>query len=89
MASMPEYRHIFRYTLDALEQADLSRRDLINEIVNRFALSREELDDHTLGGRHTALRSLAGSVINDMNAKGIITFTAGGVYKKNETNLEL
>lgn len=87
MASMPEYRHVFRYTLDALEQADLSRHDLINEIVNRFALSREELDDHTLGGRHTALRSLAGSVINDMNAKGIITFTDGGVYKKNETNL--
>ena len=87
MANIPEYRQVFKFTLDALEKSELARRDLIDEIVKRFSLSKEEMNDHTLGGRHSELRSLSGSVINDMTAKGIIALTQDGLYRKNETNV--
>ena len=72
VAHIPEYRTIFGYALDALENDDLTRRELIDAVIGSFCLSDEELCDHSLDGRQSVLRSTAGVVINDMEAKGII-----------------
>lgn len=83
MASTPEYRNIFKYTLDALEEKSLTRRELIEKILDGFMLSEQEKNDFSVNGRQNNLKSLSGTVINDMAAKGIITLD-GSLYHKNE-----
>ncbi len=83
MASTPEYRNIFKYTLDALEEKTLTRRELIEKILEGFMLSEEEKKDFSVNGRQNNLRSFSGIVINDMEAKGIIA-SDGVFYRKNE-----
>ena len=86
MASIPEYKNIYRYALSALENASLSRRELISKIIDSFSLSAEEASDYSVNGRQNTLKSLAGIVVNDMEAKGVIVFE-GDLYKKLEDKL--
>lgn len=86
MANIPEYRNIYKYALDALELGDLSRKALIDGIIDGFMLTPRELADDSVNGRYNILKSLAGNVINDMEKKGVISFT-DGVYKKVEDRL--
>jgi hypothetical protein len=52
-------------------------------VIGTFELSAEELSDKTTNGRQNVLRSLAGSVINDMHARGIISRDENYLYHKN------
>lgn len=87
MANIPEYRSIFEYILDALELDDLSRRELIDRVVDGFCLSDAELSDKDMGSAYSTLRSSAGIVINDMEKKGIIALDSHGRYRKAEEKI--
>lgn len=80
MANIKEYRSIYRYVLDALEKGKLSRRELIFAVIDSFSLSYAERLDDSINGRLNTLRSLCGSVISDMEAKGIIKKDDYGFY---------
>lgn len=82
MAHFPEYKSIFNYAIDALDNAPISRRALIDEICRAYGLTDSELVDSTASGNLLALRSKSGTVINDMEAKGIISRGEDGLYRK-------
>ena len=82
MARIPEYKNIFGYVLDALDNDELTRRELIDSVIDGFALSAEELADKAVGSHYSELRSSAGIVISDMDAKGIIAKDDGGRYRR-------
>ena len=86
MASIPEYRNIYRYALDALEEGELKRGTLIEKIIGGFMLSEAELADDSVNGRYNTLKALSGMVINDMEKKGAIS-REDGVYKKADDRL--
>ena len=87
MANIPEYRAIFDHVLNALEYDDLSRRELIDSVIDGFALSPEEIADKAMGSHYSNLRSSAGIVINDMLAKGVIGEDDSGRYRKTEERI--
>ena len=84
LANIQEYRNIYRYVLDALEKGKLSRRELIYAVIDSFMLSDSERRDDSVNGRFNTLRSLAGTVINDMEAKNIIKRDSSGLYSRVE-----
>lgn len=86
MAYIPEYRSIYKYALDTLESGELTRRELIDGIINSFKLTEQELADDSVNGRYNVLKSLAGNVINDMEKKGVISLS-DGIYKKVEDRI--
>ena len=86
MTNLPEYRRIYRQALDVLESGEFKRGALIDGIIDGFGLSPEELCDDSVSGRYNSLKSLAGTVINDMEKKGVIALT-GDLYKKSEDRL--
>ena len=87
MANIPEYKSIFKYVLDALDNNDLTRRELIDSVINEFCLSERELCDRAVGSYYSDLRSSCGIVINDMEKKGIIAKSHDGFYKKSSDRI--
>lgn len=81
MNNSNEYRKIYRTVLDALEKDGLGREALISAVTASFNLSGSELADKSTNGRLNYLRSLSGSVINDMTKRGIIKQDSDGIYK--------
>lgn len=87
MANIPEYRNIYRYALDALDKGEqYTRKQIIEAVIDGFMLSPHELADDSVNGRYNTLKSLTGTVINDMERKGVISLT-DGLYAKNEDRL--
>lgn len=80
MADINEYRSIYRYVLDSLDNGKLSRRELIFSVIDSFNLTDYERLDDSMNGRLNVLRSRIGLVINDMEAKKIIAREPGGLY---------
>ncbi len=81
MKNMQEYKTIYRAVLDALEQEPLDRRSLISAAIRAFELSDAELLDNSTNGRMNVLRSLAGTVINEMHTRGIIARDKSNIYR--------
>ena len=84
MADIKEYRKIYRFIIDSLENARLSRRELIFSVIDAFGLTDSERLDDSMNGRINVLRSRIGLVINDMEAKGFIQKEPSGLYFKAE-----
>ena len=80
MKNASEYRKIYKAILDALDGSYLDRAALIKSAISTFELTEAELADKTTNGRLNILRSFAGSVINDMHAKGIISRDESYLY---------
>ena len=87
MARIPEYRNIFSNILNALDKDELTRRELIDRVIDSFCLSEEELNDNSVGSLYSTLRSSTGVVINDMTAKDIITIDENQKYKRTEDKI--
>lgn len=83
MKNIQEYRKIYRAILDVLEGSYLDRAALIKSAIGAFDLTPEELSDRSTNGRQNVLRSLAGSVINDMHTRGIISRDENYLYHRN------
>ena len=83
MKNDQEYRRIYKSILDALEKAPLERSRLINAAINDFNLTKAELADKSTNSKLNVLRSIAGTVINDMHNRSIISRDKNSLYHKN------
>ena len=82
MADRSEYVNIYRYALDALDKNELSRGALIDAVTDSFCLTDEEACDFSLHSVRRTLRSTIGTVLSDMERKGVIVRDRYGSYKK-------
>ena len=83
MKNIQDYRRIYNAILDALEEAPLERAPLINKALAAFSLTKEELSDKGTNGRRNILRSMCGTVINEMHNRSIISRDGDLRYHKN------
>ncbi len=81
MRNLQEYRTVYGAILDALDTNERERSELINAAVKAFFLTNEELSDTRTNGRLNIIRSTAGTVINEMEKRGIITLS-DNLYKR-------
>ena len=66
--------------IDILNSAPKARRELIDAYISTLGLTREELLDRSTAGKANVQRSTAGSAIDEMQRKGMITKGADGKY---------
>ena len=80
MANISEYRRIYKLILDSLVPSRLSRRELISTVIDAFELSESERTDDSLNGKLNILRTKIGSVISEMETKGILKRDDSSLY---------
>ena len=83
MKNIQDYRKIYNAILDALDEAPLERSQLISKTIDSFGLTKKELADTGTNGRRNILRSMCGTVINEMHNRSIISRDADLRYRKN------
>lgn len=82
MATYNEHKEIYDAILDSLYKAPLSRGDLINASLAALDLTADEYADSSTNGRKNVLKSRLGTLINELEKKGIIE-ARGGKYVRN------
>lgn len=82
MKNIKEYRKIYQTILDSLEKAPLDRASLIKEAIKSFSLSKKEMMDNSTNGRLNLLRSMCGTVINEMHNRALILRDSDNLYHK-------
>ena len=82
MKNVHEYRKIYKAILDALDNSPLDRQSLLEAGISAFTLSEAELNDKSTNGRLNVIRSMCGSVINEMQARGLILPDENGLYTR-------
>lgn len=82
MKNIAEYRKIYKAILDALDDSPKDRQELIAAAIDAFSLSRDELSDHSTNGRLNTLRSMSGTVINEMHNRSMISRDSSALYHK-------
>ena len=87
MAYIPEYSNIFRSILRLLDKKSFTRRELINEVLAGYKLTKRELADFGINGRQFDLRSSIGTVLSDMEKKGIVAENEDGVCVRVEEQM--
>ena len=80
MASIPSQRRLYKQIVDMLELAHLDRRDIISRCVAAAGLSPSEMSDKNAGSPQNNIRSRAGGVLNDMEARGLIALDEDELY---------
>lgn len=83
MKNLDDYRKIYNAVLDALDKEALDRRALIGAAISAFSLSKDELSDTSTNGRLNLIRSMSGTVINEMHSRSIISRDKNFLYHKN------
>ena len=87
MAYIPEYSNIFRSVLKLLDDGGLSRADVIDGVLAGYKLTEGELADFSINGRRFNLRSAIGTVLSDMEKKGIVAENEDGLCVRTEEQL--
>lgn len=82
MKNIEEYRKIYKAILDALETAPLDRQSLVKAGIGAFSLSESEFADKRTNGRLNVIRSMCGTVINEMHARSIILRDSDNLYRR-------
>ena len=82
MKNLQEYRAIYRAILDALDDGEKTRRELIDAAIGSFALSDGELGDKSTNGRLNTLRARCGALINEMTKRKTIKLNALSKYER-------
>ena len=81
MRSIPRSKKsIYFKILGLLEKSPMQRRELIAAYTATLGLTKEESHDRSTGGKLNVSRSVAGSAIDEMIAKGIIGKDPEGRY---------
>ncbi len=83
MKNIQDYRKIYNSILDLLDESPLERATLINRVIASFPLTKAELADTGTNGRRNILRSMCGTVINEMHNRSIISRDKDLLYHKN------
>ena len=87
MAYIPEYTNIFHSVLKLLDGKAQSREDIIDGVLAGYKLTKRELADYSINGRRFNLRSSVGTVLSDMEKKGIVAKDADGLYVRTEEKI--
>ena len=87
MAYIPEYSNIFHTILELLDTEAISRRELIDRTLEGYRLTKRELADHSVDGRQSDLRSSIGTVLSNMEKKGIVSQNEYGLYVRTEEQI--
>ncbi len=87
MAYIPEYSNIFRSILKLLDGEALSRRGVVDRVLAGYKLSKRELSDFSVNGRQFNLRSSIGTVLSDMEKKGIVSENEDGLCVRTEEQM--
>ena len=82
MKNIQDYRNIYKAILNALEISPRDRQALIREVIYSFNLSKKELADKSTNGKLNTIRSMCGTVINEMHNRSIISRDANYIYHK-------
>lgn len=82
MKNVHEYRKIYKAILDALDAYPLDRQSLLEAGISAFTLSEAELNDKRTNGRLNVIRSMCGTVINEMQARALILLDENGLYTR-------
>ena len=77
-------KSVYIKIIDILETSPKRRRDIINEYINSLPLTKEERADRSTAGRANVQRSIVGTALNEMLAKGMILRSKDGVYSAYE-----
>ena len=83
MKNIKDYRKIYSAILDELERHPAPRQVLIKAAIDSFKLTKKELSDNSTNGRLNILRSMCGTVINEMHNRAMISRDANFLYHKN------
>jgi len=83
MKNIKDYRKIYSAILDELERHPAPRQVLIKAAIASFKLTKKELSDNSTNGRLNVLRSMCGTVINEMHNRAMISRDANFLYHKN------
>lgn len=83
MKNIKDYRKIYNAILDELEKHPAPRQLLIKAAIDAFNLTKKELSDNKTNGRLNVLRSMCGTVINEMHNRSMISRDANLIYHKN------
>ncbi len=83
MKNIKDYRLIYQSILNALDERPRDRQGLIKAAISAFALSKNELSDNSTNGRLNVIRSMCGTVINEMHNRAIISRDSKYFYHKN------
>lgn len=82
MRNIKDYRTIYSAILDVLENGPKSRRELINAGIDAFSLTAKELSDNSTNARLNVIRSMCGTVINEMHSRAMISRDKDFLYHK-------
>ena len=82
MTSIPKYRKIYLLIIDALTSASLTRGELLDAVIAGYPLTDEEREDKSTNGTLNVLRSRAGTVIGEMQKRGMISLGEDARYYK-------
>ena len=82
MTSIPKYRKIYLLIIDALTSASLARGELLDAVIAGYPLTDEEREDKSTNGTLNVLRSRAGTVIGEMQKRGMISLGEDARYSK-------
>ncbi len=82
MRNIQDYRIIYSAVLDALDANGKTRAELIRSAIAPFSLTDAELADTKTNGRLNTLRSISGTVINEMVKRGIISLNDNSLYTR-------
>ena len=83
MKNINDYRKIYYAILDELEKHPASRQALIKAAIDAFNLTKKELSDNGTNARLNVIRSMTGTVINEMHNRAIISRDENLLYRKN------
>ena len=87
MAYIPEYSNIFHSVLKLLDGKALSRTEIIDGVLAGYKLTKRELEDFSINGRRFNLRSSIGTVLSDMEKKGIVANDEDGLFVRTEEKI--
>ncbi len=77
-------KNVYYKIINLLNATPRTRRDLISAYIDTLGLTREQRMDRSTAGRANIERSIAGTVIDEMQRKGMISKDKSGIYTAND-----
>ncbi len=87
VAYIPEYSNIFHFVLKLLDDKALSHSEIIDGVLAEYKLTKRELADFSINGRLFNLRTSIGTVLSDMEKKGIVSENEDGLCVRTEEQM--
>ena len=87
VAYIPEYSNIFRAILKLLDGEAIERRALIDRVLDGYKLTKRESTDLSIDGKKVDLRSSVGTVLSNMEKKGIVSENEYGLCVRTEEQM--